>query len=91
MSYQAARRTIAVLCVVCRCAKCVTSKKRPNSAGAVLRIGKSDQCLCVSKPRAWRTSWNVVCICQRLMNRAMIRSGSASRSVHKRAWISNSS
>src|SRR4051812_22558519 len=29
----------------------VTSENKPNSAGVVLRIAKSDHCLCVSKPR----------------------------------------
>src|SRR5215204_4066839 len=49
----------------------------------------SDHCLCVSKPRCLRASWNVTSNCQRITYQLTIRSGSASRSVHRRAWGSN--
>jgi hypothetical protein len=80
------------LLAICWLAKRVTSENKLNSAGAVLRIALSAQCLWVSKPRCWRTSWKVASICHhRLTNHEMIRSGSVSRSVHSKAWVSNPS
>ncbi len=74
----------------CRWAKRVTSENSPKSAGVVLCIAISDHCRCVSNPRCRRTSWKVASICQRLTNQERIFCGSASRSVHRRAWVLNS-
>ena len=61
------------------------TENRANGAGATLRIALSDQCLWVSNPKRWGTSWKVVSICQRLTNQPMIRPGSATRSVQRSA------
>ena len=59
------------------------------------RGGSSDRqlrplCLCVSNPRCLRASWKFTSSCQRITNQRTIRSGSASRSVQRRAWALNS-
>src|SRR5215207_4024304 len=91
LSYQAALRTMPSLLAMYRWARSATTENSPSNAGAVLWIALRDQCRWVSNPRRWRTSWNVVSICQRKTNQEMIRPGSASRSVHSKAWVSNSS
>ena len=72
-----------------RWANKVTTQNGPKSAGVVLRIANSVHCLCVSKPRCLRASWKVTSSCQRITNQRTTCSGSASRSVHRRAWGSN--
>src|SRR5215212_2216136 len=92
LSYQAALRTMSSpFLAMCRWARSMITENSPSNAGAVLRIANSDQCRCVSKPRRWRTSWNVLSICQRLTNHEMICSGSVARSVQRSAWGWNSS
>ena len=86
-SYHAARRTNLVPSAIRWWAKRVTSENRPKSAGVVRRIASSDHCRWVSTPRCRRTSWKVTSICQRKTNHDRIRSGSAVRSVHSRAWV----
>src|SRR5215216_5918021 len=85
--YQAARRKAPAACLIRSCANKVTSENKPNRAGVVLRIARSDHCLWVSNPRCLRTSWNVASSCQRITNQQRIFCGSASRSVHRRAWV----
>jgi hypothetical protein len=51
LSYHAARRTALDIRPFCWSTKSATNEKTPNSAGATLRIARSDQCLCVSKPK----------------------------------------
>src|SRR5918994_1853523 len=53
-------------------------------------MASSEHCLCVSKPRCLRISWKVTSSCQRITNQQTIFCGSASRSVHRRAWVLNS-
>jgi hypothetical protein len=66
-------------------------REQPQSrAGVVLRIANSVHCLCVSNPRCLRASWKVTSSCQRITNQRTICSGSASRSVQRRAWALNS-
>src|SRR5829696_3309168 len=65
-------------------------REQPQSrAGVVLRIANSVHCLCVSNPRCLRISWKVTSNCQRITNQRTICSGSASRSVQRRAWVLN--
>ncbi len=71
------------------CAKGVTSENRPKRTGAVRLTASSDQCRCVLKPRRRRISWKVTSIRQRLTNQEIICLGSASSSLHGRAWVSN--
>ena len=52
----------------------------------VRSIAASDHCRWVSRPRWARMSWKVTSICQRRTKMAMIRAGSMSVSVLKKAW-----
>jgi hypothetical protein len=88
--YHAARRKAPVACLIWRWANKVITENSPNSAGVVLRIAISDHCLCVSNPRCLRTSWKVTSGYRRITNQERIFLGSASRSVRRRAWVSNS-
>src|SRR5688572_9149506 len=88
--YQAAWRKEPAACAIRLCANKVMSENSPNRAGVVLRIANSDHCLCVSNPRCLRISWKVTSNCQRITNHERIFLGSASRSVHSRAWVLNS-
>src|ERR687890_2151250 len=72
-----------------RWANNVTSENSPKSAGVARRIAKSDHWRCVSNPRWLRASWKVTSNCQRITNQQRIFLGSASRSVHSRAWVLN--
>src|SRR5918994_4938490 len=87
--YPEGTRKVPATCSIWRWANEVTSENSPISAGVVRRIASSDHCLCVSKPRCLRTSWKVTSSCQRITNQERIFSGSASRSVHRRAWVLN--
>jgi hypothetical protein len=89
LRYHATRRTASVLRLMHWLANTLMSENNPNSAGVVRRIAKSDHCLCVSNPRCLRTSWKVTSSCQRITNHKMIFFGSASRSVHRSAWVLN--
>src|SRR5215218_3976084 len=88
--YQAACLRAPAACPIRRWANKVTTENNANSAGVVLWIANSDHCLCVWNPRCLRISWKVTSSCQRITNQQRIFLGSASRSVHSRAWVLNS-
>src|SRR5215210_6472601 len=89
-SYHAVLRTLAAPSPLAtyRWARRVTTEKSANIAGAVRPIALSDQCFWVSNPSCWRASQKVASICHLFTKWVIIRSGAASRSVHRRAWVS---
>src|SRR5215207_4629886 len=87
LRYQAAGRTTPTARVIRQSTNKAISENSPSKAGVVHRIAISDHCLCVSNPRCLRASWKVTSSCQRITNQQRIFCGSASRFVHRRAWV----
>jgi hypothetical protein len=83
--YQLAIRTTGARAVYASLAQSVIRENKPSRIGVVRAIAGSEHCRWVSTPRWRRTSAKVTSIDQRRMNQRRISSGSASRSIQRKA------
>jgi hypothetical protein len=79
---------------VSSCARCsahnITIENSPRGSGVVRAMANSFHCCCVSRPKCARASYQVTSKRHHSANHFKIWTGSTVRSVHSKAWGSNS-